>query len=1138
MHNSFHDRVPDHPITRSSDHPISRLAMLCCAMYLFLATSLWSQDTAPFGVIAGTVKSGNVALPGVTVTAANTLTGKKYITSTDVDGSFRLEVGSKGRYVVRAEFSAFAPITQEILINAENRNGRADLAMVLLSRVQRDAQQQQERDQSGQLAGAMAALGMQRLSLAAGDGAATPGAASADSSSLAGSGLPNAGLAAEGNTESVAVSGAMGRSEQPTFDPGEIQDRIAEMRDQSGRGANFQGGGGPMIVMMGGGPGGGFGGPGGFGGGRGFRNFNINKPHGAIFYTYGGAALDARPYSLTGQPADKASYSQNRFGITMGGPLNIPHIYHGGTKTFLFGSYTGSRGTNPYDVFSTVPTLSQRSGDFSQSAVAIFNPSTHTQFANNMIPAINPAAAGLLQFIPQPNLPGTSQNFHFVSAARTDTDTMFLRFNHSFGSDPVGMFGAFGGGGGRGGGGRARQQRQQQQDSASQNNNGNKPKEKSHWSQSINGGFNYNNIRNTLLNPFPNLGGQQAVHNYNGNFGYNLNKGVFLNSLRFNYNHSGNNRLNNFTGHNNIEGQLGIGGVSPVPSDFGLPNINLAPEFSSLQDLSPVARSDQNYTISDSITWTHGKHGWSWGGDYRHQLIDLSNASNARGTFVFTGATTGGIGPDGRFHNGLPLADFLLGFAQQTSIQFGAENYHFRANSFNLYVQDNWRAAKNLTLNLGLRYEYIAPFTEANNKLVNLDIAPGFTAVAPVQAGQTGPFTGKFSNGLVNPDRNNFAPRVGVAWKPFSKTVLRAGYGVNYNLGQYATMATQLGFQPPFAFTETNPASSPTSLSLQNGFPPNNSTITNSYAVDRNYRLAYVQSWNLNIQQDVKSDLVINIGYTGSKGTHLDIVRAPSLDANGLPIAGAQPFLFESSEGASVLHSGTLRVRKRMRHGFSLGGTYTYSKSIDNASSIGGGAVVVAQNDRDLAAERGLSSFDQRHRLTADYYYDLPLGKDRKWLNKGSWAAKTLGGFSFSGNLSVASGFPFSPRIFGNAADIRRGITGAHRPDVVPGQSIQSSDPNILHWFNTAAFTTPAGPFGDAGRDIIIGPHTVDFDMSFGKSIQVKEMQSLELRISANNVFNHARFTAIDTTLGSPTFGQVISAGSMRRAQITTRYRF
>src|SRR5205823_13023219 len=204
-------------------------------------------------------------------------------------------------------------------------------------------------------------------------------------------------------------------------------------------------------------------------------------------------------------------------------------------------------------------------------------------------------------------------------------------------------------------------------------------------------------------------------------------------------------------------------------------------------------------------------------------------------------------------------------------------------------------------------------------------------------------------------------------------------------------------------FTETNPATSPTSLTLQNGFPANNSAVTNSFAVDRNYRLAYVQSWNLNIQQELKTDLVINIGYTGSKGTHLDIVRAPSLDANGQPIAGAQPFLFESSDGSSILHSGTLRVRKRMRHGLSLGGTYTYSKSIDNASSIGGGAVVVAQNDRDLAAERGLSSFDQRHRFTGNFLYELPFGTGKKWLNNQGAMKEVFGDWQWSGDFTIAS---------------------------------------------------------------------------------------------------------------------------------------
>ncbi len=1079
-----------------------------------------AAPTAPFGEITGVVKSGTTPLPGVTVTAANTLTGKKYVTSTDVDGSFKLEVGSKGRYVVRAELSAFAPVTQEILINAENRSGKADLAMMLLSRVAQQEQQQQQQ-QRAQLGGAGTRAGLQQLSLSGSD-LAGAGSSSPDVSSLANSGLPNAGLAAEGSTESVAVSGAMGRNEMPTFDPGEIQDRMAEMRDQMARqggagGAqimNFGGGegfgGGPMVFMMGGGPGG-FG-----GGGRGMRNFNVNKPHGSIFYSFNGSPLDAEPFSLNGQPEEKASYGQSRFGATIGGPLNIPHIYHGGTKTFFFANYTGTHGGNPYDVFSTVPTQAERSGNFSGSAVQLVNPATHTPFANNQLPSINPVASAILPFIPLPNLPGTVRNFHFVSEAPTSSDNISIRINHNFGADQ-GMLG----------GARriARQQQRQQQ----QNGGKDQKKEKSKWSHSVNGGLSFTRVNNDLLNPFPALGGRLNTHNYNANAGYTAVKGLFLNSLRFNYNRSNPSTVNHFTGVSNIESQLGINGVSQLPNDFGLPSLTFAPEFSGLQDTSPQFRLTQNFSFSDSMSLTHGKHGWTWGGDFRHQLIDVNNAPNARGTFVFTGDATG-----------LAFADFLMGFPQQTSAQFGGDNYHFRANSFDVFGQDNWRAFKALSFNLGLRYEYVAPMTELSGKLTNLDVASGFTAVAPVLPGQVGPLTGiHYSNSLINPDRNNFAPRVGLAWKPFSKTVVRSGYSINYNLGQYGSMATQLGFQPPFAFTETNTAPNPTALTLENGFPASTKAVTNSYAVDPNYRLAYVQSWNLNIQQEVKGDMVINVGYTGAKGTHLDIVRAPSLDSNGILLNNAQPFLFESSNGSSILHSGSLRVRKRMRHGFQLGGTYTYSKSIDNASSIGGSAVVVAQNDLDLAAERGLSSFDQRHRFTADYYYQLPFGKEKKWLHGDSWQDKFFGGFAFQGNITLASGFPFSPRIFGSLTDLNRGANGSLRPDVVAGQSIQLSSPGIQEWFNTAAFTAPApGQFGAAGRNIIEGPGAIGFDMAFSKTIQVKEMQSLELRISATNVFNHANFAGIDATLGSPTFGQVISVGSMRKAQLVARYRF
>ncbi len=1113
----------------------------------------------PYGEITGAVKSGNMPLPGVSISAANTLTGKKYFTSTDIDGSFKIAVTGKGRYVVKAEFSAFAPVTQEILINDQNRNGQANLAMVLLSRVQREDQpeeqeQQQQQGQRQQVAqqvsrnGNRNGGGMQQLSLSGGgaDLGAEGNGGGTDTASLASSGLPNAGLAADGGYESVAVSGAQGRAEQNMFDPGEMQDRMNDLRDQMSRqgggngpisfggggfggggfGGGGFGGGGPMVVMMGGG-----------GGGRGFRNFNANKPHGSIFYTYDGSGLDAKSYSLNGQPETKANYNQNRFGATIGGPLNIPHIYNGGTRTFIFANYTGSRSTNPYDVFSTVPTAAERAGDFSAQPVQLFDPVTHAPLANNQITNINPAAAQILSFIPLPNLPGDSRNFHFVSASPSNSDVLAIRFNHSFGPQQPGMLGF----GGRGGGARAQQRRQQQ----------NQKKEKEHWSQSINGNLSFNNIRSTVLNPFPGLGGKQRTHNYNLSFGHTATKGLFLNSLRFTYNDSNTNTANSFTNINNIENQLGITGVSQRPQDFGLPNLNFSPQFSSLQDLTPVFRTTKNISISDSMSQSHGKHAFTWGGDFRRQIVDASNASNARGTFIFTGAASGLPGVS----NGLPFADFLQGFAQETSLQSGADEYHFRANTFDLFVQDNWRVAKSLTLNLGVRYEYVTPETELNDQLVNLDIAPGFSNVAVVLPGQVGSITGqKYPAGLINADRNNFAPRLGLAWKPLSKTVVRAGYGVNYNISQYGSMATQLGFQPPFADAQTNPASTPTALTLQNGFPAAIASsplhITNTYAVDPNYRLPYVQSWNLNIQQEIKTSVVVNIGYTGAKGTHLDIVRAPDQLPTGAPrftpcapttpadVECVSPFLYESSEGSSIMHQGVLRVRKRMRHGLSVGGTYTYSKSIDDASSIGGGAAVVAQNDLDIAAERSLSSFDQRHRFVADYVYDLPFGKDRKWLNNAGMAQNILGGFLFSGNVTLASGTPFSPRFFGTATDLSRGVTGSTRPDLVPGQSIQLGNPTIQEWFNTAAFAAPAGVFGTAGRNVIIGPGMVEVDMSVSKNIQIKEMQALEVRLSATNVFNTVHFTSIDSTFGSPTFGQVVGAGAMRKGQITARYRF
>ena len=299
-----------------------------------------------------------------------------------------------------------------------------------------------------------------------------------------------------------------------------------------------------------------------------------------------------------------------------------------------------------------------------------------------------------------------------------------------------------------------------------------------------------------------------------------------------------------------------------------------------------------------------------------------------------------------------------------------------------------------------------------------------------------------------------------------------------------------------------------------------------------------MQIWNLDIQQEIRPTLIVNLDYTGTKGTRLDTVEAPNRTATGLRIPGVQAFNFQDSLADSRADAGSIRVRKRLQAGFSIGGTYTYSKSLDNASSIGGGASVVAQDAFNLDAERGLSSFDQRHRFTGDFLFELPFGHDRRWLrNNSPWRA-IFGEWMWSGSWTIASGLPFSPRVLGDFTDVNRGTNGTLRPDLT-GLPIPVSDPSIGQWFNPAAFTIPAaGQFGDARRNSIEGPGSRVFNMAFTRSFPIREAQVFEIRAQAANIFNTPQYSAIDTIVNSPTFDQVVAVGPMRSFQLSARYRF
>ena len=1064
--------------------------------------------------VQGLVKSGNIPVPGATITAVNPANGNKITGWTRADGTFQLSL-PQGEYVVRAQMAAFAVATQRVAVNAANPDAHVTLQLTLQSRVQ-------SAGGMGTRGGMGAAMrGFQTL--AAMQAEAEGQSQNNGAESVVPSGMPVPGIPSTVATESVAVSG----SNSNVFSMGGSEFR-QRFQDQPP-------GGSPGMSGPGGGPGGGgFGGPGGggFGGGgpvtiRAGRGFNFNQPHGSIYYSANDSVFNAAPYSLTGAALPNPAYLQQRFGVALGGPLNIPHIYHGGSKTFFFIHYNGTLGDTPYSAFSTVPTGLERSGNFSQTlangqAVQIYNPQTGQLFTNATIPQnmISSSAQSLLKYIPLPNLPGTTQNFQYITATTNDSNDLNIRINQALGSASSTP-------------GRGRRR-------GPQNN--------------LNFGLHYHDVDSTLTNPFPTVGGHTIIRGLDVPVGYVRSFGKLINNFRVDFNRSTVKSTNLYAFATDVAGNAGINGVSQNPLNWGIPNLSFT-HYGSITDVNPVNDRNQTITLTDSMIKTQGKHTLRWGGDYRFIKLNTETSSDPRGTFIFTGAATSqlvnGAAVPG---TGYDFADFLLGLPQQTAVQYGqnASGYHFNGNSWDLYVQDEWRARGNLSFNIGLRYEYVAPFQELNNQIVNLDTNPGFTAVAPVYPNSYGPLSGVYYPAtLVKPDRNNFAPRVGFAWKMLQNTVLRGGYGINYNTTAYQNMVQDLAFQPPFSMTQTNVSSASSLLTLANGFPtPAPGAVTNNYGVDPFYRLGYVQIWNLDLQQEITRTLILNMDYTGTKGTGLDILEAPNRTPTGIRIPGVAPFYWTNSAGDSNANAGSIRLRKRLSTGLSLGGTFTWSKSLDDASTIGAGSalisptgtvvgqVSVAQNPFDLSAERGLSSFNQEFRFSGDWLWEIPAGKGRRWLASPGLAQDVFGGWQWSGDWTIASGFPFTPRILGSYSNVNSGVYGTLRPDLT-GTPIALSNPGINQWFNVAAFTEPqVGQYGDARRNSIIGPGEVLFDMAMTKLIPLKETKTLELRFSATNAFNHPVYTTIDTLLNSPTFGRVTAVGGMRSALMTARFRF
>jgi len=916
-------------------------------------------------------------------------------------------------------------------------------------------------------------------------------------------------------------------------------------------GRGFGGAGGP------GGPGGGRGGPGGGFGGGGFRGFDPTQPHGAVFYLGGNGALNAAPFSIAaalGEPGAKVvkpSSMQNRFGVSFAGSPFVPGVWKASSKQFVFLNVTGQRNITPYIFNGTVPTLVERSGDFSGLGPTLFDPATGQPIPGNNLKnasvPISPQALALLNFYPAPNVPnaGLLNNYQTVTNGGQNATTAALRFVRNFGQNND--FGRF----------------------AGRRTQSNGPKV---LTQNLNFNGSYSHTATDVRSIFLPLGGTTATNGYGVTAGYTLGYGRLRNNASVNWNRSHATQQNYFTnGAANPAAQAGVlvgnDAIQGNPFYYGVPTLSFGgtTAFTSLNNTTPTDTLNQTISFSDFLGWSYKKHNMRYGFDVRRVHADtigvtsslLSASVSPLGAFSFTGYATENPAARGCVGSGtacpvLPasgsgFADFLLGLPQQAQVQAGLNKTYLRANILDWYAQDDWRALPNLTLNYGIRYEYFSPYVEKYNRLVNLDHNADFTQVQGVQPDQQGPFSGAFPRSLVNPDKAMYAPRLAFAWRPkmtwAKSTVVRGSYGINYNTGQYATIARYMANQPPFAVTQTNIAGQQgcgtfASFTLAGAFNCSNAAVQNNFAANVNYRLGRVQIWDLDLQRTVPWQIVLNIGYNGAKGGNLDLVRAPNRTATGLLNSGAQAFAYEDSIGYSRFEALRVNARKRMSKGVSLQATYQYGHSIDNASSIGGSAQTVAQNDLNLNAEEGNSSFDIRQKLTGNWVFELPFGPNRALLATGGFWSKALDGFSVSGDYTFQTGSYFTPQYQLTVQEAATGVGNTLRPDRNFGAPIGGAK-RIGEWFNPGAFTAPpAGQFGTASRNSIEGPGTEVVDVSLSRTVDLGDTRSFEARVTAANALNIVSFTGIDTVLNSPTFGQVAGTGTMRTLTVFARYRF
>jgi len=812
-----------------------------------------------------------------------------------------------------------------------------------------------------------------------------------------------------------------------------------------------------------------------------------NQFHGTAYEFFRNAVFDARNYfapSLEPAPQDQ----RNQFGGSLGGPVVR-------NRTFFFVDYQGTRDNTGITQVTNVPTLAERNGDFSQSSLIAIDPLTGQPFANNQIPAayIDPVGRAIAALYPAPNRDVPNQNFVSSPATRERDDQFDVRLDHLL-------------------------------------------RPSSQLS------FHYSFGDESLFEPFtgpsfplvPGYGDHVPSRAQNAMLAEtHVFTPTLINEIRVAFDRVSLGVYQQDIGQN-VNGSVGLPELSTNPRDFGLSSISVT-GFSPIGDESnnPQHGTTDVYQLTDNLTYVHGRHLAKFGFDLRILQQNAYRDVESRGFIDFSGLIIGNA-----------LEELLLGLPTDSGGATLDNPEHLRTHSYNFFANDTWRVRPNLTLNLGLRYEYNSPGVDAQNHANLYDQAT--QTLVPVG-------TDGMPRGGYLPDRNNFAPRLGLAWMPHGpRTVVRAGYGIYYDQSSLAP-GEGLYFSPPYFNLNVYYPLGPTApLLLDDPFPSNFPLPTppSALAFQRSLRTPYVQQWNFNIERSLGGSRMLEVGYVGSKGTGLigarDINQPPPTPAEtyARPVEDFGEIDLLESNRNSIYHSLQARIEQRLDFGLSLLASYTWSKSIDNDSSFfsSDGDPNFPQDSYDLRAERGLSNFDVRQRLVASYGYDLPFGKGRAWLHHGGWPAAVLGGWQTFGILQFQTGQPFTVALLPDDDNSNTGIDslgfGANdRPNVIGNPRL--ANPSAAEWFNTAAFAIPPyGSFGNAGRNTLAGPGVQVVDLSLVKNAAIGERATLQIRFETFNVLNHTNFGLPDNFVGSPTFGQILAAGNPRRLQLGLKLLF